>query len=341
MKNKVAIVPALLLAALALQGCAVGSQQSAGLTPRQISDAGDVSGDAAMAAGKISDAADIYGHGWDTRHTASLGAKRGLAMRMSGDPQGAVVFLRVAQAEYPNDVAIALETALAAMAGGYIPEAGEALDKAVSLPGAGWSVYNALGAYKARLDDLDAASAAFEHAASLATSDRDRSSAQANVAMIRAQKGDLPGAIGDLLLIARKPGVHPKVHAALALLYGLDGDMPGFYREASGAGLEPQAIQDVAAWLSGAGARQPAAAKLEVTTPVVADTSTPRRRIQETPSVKPVQPRPRQAQEYAGPTPVRSTSAITLLPTVPLVSPVGVSPTKFSAFNPAKAMGLE
>lgn len=143
-----------------------------------------------------------------------------------------------------------VELGRAALAGGYAEEAGDALRRATALPGASWDAFLAHGAYAARVGDLSAAEASFSRALAKAPSPRDAMSAMANLALLKAERGDLRGAVADLEGLARRPGAHPRIHATLALLHGLSGDKAAFRREAA-KGMPASEAERAARWLDG------------------------------------------------------------------------------------------
>ncbi len=257
-----------LTAALSLAACASVGLGSGGDRPMApaTARAAVLSGEAAEGAGQFRDAAGLYGRAYGAFPSADLAARWGRALRLAGDAKAATLQMQEAARKYPGDVGVLTELGRSATAGGFLPEAGEALSRAVTARGAGWATFSAYGAYLARTSSFDQAASWFRRAEAAAANDRERLSARANLALLRAQRGDLAGAEADLREVASHPGAEARVHADLALVLGLTGDRAGAAGEMAAAGASSGDEQRVVAWLSPMQVDPPAAAKAGVTT---------------------------------------------------------------------------
>ena len=239
---------AALAVCLAAAGCASdgGDGMSSGLVR-----AASVSGDAASAAGEEGAAAALYERAWKADPSVSVGVRWGRALRQAGDPKAATLAMQEVTRRFPSDAAGLTELGRCAMAGGYTSEATAAFSGAVAARGAGWATFMANGAFLAgQVRDADA-EASFRTAGADARSGTERYSALANLAMLKAQRGDLRGGLADMQAIAAHPDAAPKVQADLALLYGLSGDRAGFAHAAQQAMLPPEEVEQVGRWLEG------------------------------------------------------------------------------------------
>lgn len=205
--------------------------------------------EAASLAGDHRTAADLLRRAYATRPTPQVAALLGREARLSGDPRGAVAFIQEAVRRHDRSAPLLIELGRSALAGGFLPEAEQALAEVAALPSPPWEAAMIQGAVRARRGDTAGAGEAFRRAAASAPTNRDRNSAEANAALVRADSGDIRGAISELEVIAARPDVSPKVLANLALLRGVEGDRSGFISGAAQAGLSPADIEGTVRWL--------------------------------------------------------------------------------------------
>lgn len=235
---------------LGVAACASGGSTMGGdeLSPAMVR-AAAVSGDAAMAQNEFRMAAGLYEKSYRADPDAAVAVRWGRALRMAGDPQAAVLALQDASRKFPSDAPLLTELGRSAMAGNYESEAADALGRAAALPGAGWETFMTAGAQRARAGNPAEAEAFFRRGEAVATTDRQRLSAQANLALLRSMGGDLRGAIADLEAVTARPGADPKVNANLAMLYGAAGDRTGMAAQAGRAGFTAADTQAMGRWL--------------------------------------------------------------------------------------------
>jgi Flp pilus assembly protein TadD len=244
----------LLATAVSISACSGGSGEMVGghsvPMPPSTARAAVLSGEAAEGAGEFREAAGLYERAYLAWPSAELAARWGRAQRLAGDAKSATLQLQEASKKYPGDVGILTELGRSATAGGFLPEAGDALSRAVAAKGAGWAAFSAYGAYLSRLSSFDDAGMWFRRAEVAATDDRQRLAARANLAMLRAQRGDLAGAEAELREAASHPSAESRVHADLALVLGLRGDRAGAAAEMATAGASASEGQQMVDWLS-------------------------------------------------------------------------------------------
>lgn len=212
--------------------------------------------EAAAAAGDHASAADLLRRAYDARPTAEVAAVLGREIRLSGATRDAVAFLQEADRRTPRSRPLLVELGRAALAGGFLPEAEQALAQAVAL-GPAFDALMVRGALLARKGDTAGAETTFRQAATLAPTLRDRNSAEANAALALADGGNLPSAIAQLEVIAARADVSPRVVANLALLHGANGDSARFSANASRAGLPADDVQRAARWLDSGAEAEP------------------------------------------------------------------------------------
>lgn len=214
-----------------------------------LSRAAVASGDANMLSGETVIAADMFRKAYDANPTLETLVKWSRAMRQSGSSQQAVVILQSKRAKYNDDPILLTELGRAALSGGYMPEAQEAILKAISYPTADWQAYLTAGAMYARLADYPNATASFLKAQTLTNDPRQQDLAKADLALVKAEQGDVQGAIQDIQLLSERPGAHAKVHSTLAILYGMSGNRAGFMKEASRSGMSSSEMEQASRWL--------------------------------------------------------------------------------------------
>lgn len=238
------------VATMQMTACSTVNPGDGGMSPSLVR-AAEVSGDAAAAAGQPDAAAGLYERAYRAQPSPGLAVRWGHALRASGAAQAAVIDLQEAAKRFPGDAGLLTELGRCAAAGGYGQEASSAFSRAEAAPGAGWDTFMASGAYEAVSGRLGPAGARFARAAAAARDDRERYAAKANIALLRAQGGDLYGAIADLTEIVSHPGVDGRAHADLALLQALAGNRDAAGRELRQAGLSQTEQARVGTWLDG------------------------------------------------------------------------------------------
>jgi Flp pilus assembly protein TadD len=219
------------------------------MTPK-ILEGAILSGDAALASGQPDLAAGLYERAYESQPSAAGAARWARAMRSGGHMEQAVVALQAANKRFPDNVTLLTELGRCAADGGYKDEANAAFTQVVALPGADWAAFMASGSFAATTGQPALATALFKRAYAVAVDEREQYSTQANMAMLRAQTGDISGAVADLEQITAHPGVEPKVHADLALLYGLQGNQDGYQRQMEEANLQTADASRIGAWLN-------------------------------------------------------------------------------------------
>ena len=244
---------------LSVSACTQSGTDPDGPMSSQMVRAASISGDAAAAAGAGAAAAGLFERAWRASPSPGVAVKWGRALRQSGDAKAATLAMQEAARRFPSDASVQAELGRAATAGGYSQEAAAAFERATSARGAGWDAFMAKGAFLAQQGRDQEAEASFRRAEGLAASDRDRYSAQANRALLRATLGDHAGAISDLEAIVRHPDVDPRVHADLALLHALGGNTDAFAREIRQAMLTPEETSGVARWVAAGAPGSPVA----------------------------------------------------------------------------------
>lgn len=183
--------------------------------------------EAAISAGDPAQAATIYANQYERSPSAQVATREGRALRLSDEIKKAVLFLQTANQKYPNNALLLTELARSSLAGGYIPEARDAIVKASTLPGADWTTWLVYGAYAARTGNYEGAKSYFQKAASLAPTTQQSYSALADANLVRAEQGDLVGAVADLRSLSQRPGADPKIAADAEFLQSLqDGGSP-------------------------------------------------------------------------------------------------------------------
>lgn len=232
----------LLLAGGVLAGCATVPTEPA---PPDLTRAAVSAAQAAEAGGNPSQAAIFYGNAYQkgVRDPQTVvGYARNL--RNSGDPARAVLVVREALRQSPDDVALLTELGRAALAGDYLDEAEMALQRAVSRPEAGWEAHMVMGIAQTRRTSYAAAEEAFNKALSLSPNNL---MVMSNLALSQAEAGRLDDAIAVMERVVRQPESTPRMRLNLALLYGLKGDTARAER-LSAPLLPPEALRSNLAW---------------------------------------------------------------------------------------------
>lgn len=207
------------------------------------------SAEAQMATNEYATAADLYGRAYATNSDVATLVSMSRALRLAGQAQTAVLTLQAERGRHGTKQPYLVELGRAALAGGYLSEANEALTAATARSDAGWAAHVTMGVYKARSGDNAAARASFERAVAVATEERDRDAARANIAMLTAQSGDVSGAIAMLEPLAARPAAHRRTVATLAVLYGMTGQRGKYLETARRSGLTAQEIETGSRWL--------------------------------------------------------------------------------------------
>jgi Flp pilus assembly protein TadD len=151
---------------------------------------------------------------------AALGLARNL--RYSGAAKQGADFLNRLKDRHRNESAFALEFAKAKLAVG---RANEALALLKGISGAeeeNWNYHSTLGIAYDGLERFDDAKRAYEKALQLS---HDNPVVLNNLALSRAQAGDLAGAQAALEKASRLSRDNPQIRQNLALVYGVKGDL--------------------------------------------------------------------------------------------------------------------
>jgi tetratricopeptide (TPR) repeat protein len=207
------------------------------------------SGDANMNSGETVIAADMYKKAYEANPSLDTLIKWSRAMRKSGGAQQAVVILQSKREKYHDDPILLTELCRVALSGGYMPEAQEACLKAIADPKANWQAYLTAGAMASRQADYPKATAYFLKAEELTKDPREQDLAKTDLALLKAESGDVNGAIADIKPLAERPGAHARVHSTLAILYGMSGNRVDFMQQANLAGMTSNEIEETSRWL--------------------------------------------------------------------------------------------
>jgi Flp pilus assembly protein TadD len=253
MRRLVAIAAAFLSVSTA-SGCAGGQGQDrthpSTATTQQVdvTTAITKAGDAAIRNGDVLEGVHILRNGYEHDPNATTATALAKAYRLAGEAQAGLVVLQEAEGRFAPTWEMYTEEGRCALADGYLPEAKIAVDKAVAAPGAKWAAWMVHGAYSARLGDYAAAEADFRKALALASGGRETMAAISNVALTKAERGDIKGAVADLEDVVRRPGVDPRIRGNLSVLYALSGDRAKFTDQLRRIALAPSDSGAAAAW---------------------------------------------------------------------------------------------
>lgn len=229
-----------------LAGCVDETSQHP-LDNDKLSEATLLAGDEAFSRGKFSDAAEMYEKAYNSHHDADIAVRLGHALRLAGKNEQAVINLRQATKEFNHSTELYNELARDALEGGFLTQAAHALESAMKAPT--WSTYMIQGSYDTRVGKFTQAISDFKAGLPLAPDERSTLSTQANIALATIQSGDRVQGEALLKEVASNPGIDPRIHANLALIYATENDKENYQIQASKSYMSTDDIKDVASWL--------------------------------------------------------------------------------------------
>ena len=260
-------IPALMGAAtLILAGCSgtsgsgmFSSGSDVGSVPNEerISDpavqrAALAAAEQAIASGRMPLAHDMLRRAYEGSPSAATAVRRAQVMRAMGLTREAQAFLVAAETRFPRDLALVTEVARVSLDLGDTEAASRSVQRMLRDRSAGYTQYQVAGAFYARANDATKANEFFGRAEAAASTVTERTSAQANRALLLAQGGDVSGALTQLEALSTSAGASARVYAALAVLRGGNGDLVGAASAARQSGMSPAEIAELRTWLGGA-----------------------------------------------------------------------------------------